>query len=717
MIKNKTFITTSGYLLTAALLSQVYSYSSNRIAPKTLNLSAFKNLSENINALSIRSNLSEKNADNILVMDDIVSVINKEITNKIVISKYAINSLKKNTEYEKVTVTEFRETILNLKDSRDFEINNKELINLYAFSIDKVAFNKFESSNLAFNFNNEIKDEVVVAQASTENGAKNSTDEIDEIDEVKTIQHSVKNEKQESPKFEMTTQENGLNNFQTTEDPKEAVAVNDEDEMVMFDYAKATTSPASVKTIDQRLYERKLSNTVKGVISREIGSKPVRQIPNVSTRDELVDTDDMSIQKNEDGENEQITYDYSNTLPKNKEADSLITTKALNAFVAQEKNEALDTQFAITAKEINLSTHKIRKAHSFEFIPDYDRAERNDDESSGEIHLGYSLNGEMNTQTGIIQARGVIPTRVELNIGSVEALQVPLISEDGIQRFLEKQGLAVEGNLILLALNSNILDTEVNSNYGHKIFFDENFKSLNERIGASYVMFAGVKTGTIMLKYLLNNKETAQKVIYVGDGEMYFEDSQFTENTREMYTFTTRNLMGQKQKELVINGSDISFFNTNINAKKKALNAYEIKIPTLVSGMRKYLEFKHLKDNILVGSSSEKNIEIPGNEFIGKVLEMNQVDSLKERCVVQVNLSKKLSELKSNGKNRSGEMLVETSFLDSDGNFSRDSELAEKAFIVGDMEGLFNIRLNYTDGSTEFLKTFCTQGTYLVEQL
>ena len=37
--------------------------------------------------------------------------------------------------------------------------------------------------------------------------------------------------------------------------------------------------------------------------------------------------------------------------------------------------------------------------------------------------------------------------------------------------------------------------------------------------------------------------------------------------------------------------------------------------------------------------------------------------------------------------------------------------------IVGDMEGQFNVKLDYTDGSTEFLKTFCSEGSYLIEQL
>jgi hypothetical protein len=86
--------------------------------------------------------------------------------------------------------------------------------------------------------------------------------------------------------------------------------------------------------------------------------------------------------------------------------------------------------------------------------------------------------------------------------------------------------------------------------------------------------------------------------------------------------------------------------------------------------------------------------------------------------MVQINLSKELVQIRANGKNKSGEMFVETSFLDTDGNFSREnSEMAEKIFVSGDMEGILNIRLDYADGSTDFLKTFCSEGSYLVEQI
>lgn len=684
MIIKKILILTSSLLLTATMLSQVYSYANDRFQSRSIDYSAFTNLRQNIDYLSSTPTEEVINREDTAITNEIIALIGKEIGKKISNTRYAINT-HKTKQHEPPT----RVAALEMKSSNEwssYEINNSQLINLYGLSVEQMAYIKFEHTKLASTYNEVIKDEVVVAQASTEESEIHA-------DEVKMIQPVV-------------------------ERKELAVANKEAEEMIIFDYsntAEAIDEPIiEKKKMDEKLYERKLSDTVKEAISRELIKSPTDKIVKSSAKKEIVDTVEIDLESEEN-----IIYDYSKNKPDIKESltkEGQIES-AINAFTNPAKAEDQNSQFTIKAKEINLSTHKISVASAFEFVPDYERGERVDDQASGEINLGYSLSGNMNTQTGVVQARGMISTRVELNLGSVNGIEIPLINEEGMQQFLMNQGLAIEGNLILLALDSSVIDTEIDSKYGARFYFDKAFKLLASNSDASYVMYAGVKNGNIMIRYLLNNKESTQKIIYVGEGEMYFEKASFNKGERETYTLTTRNLLGQKNKELVIDGSSISFFNTNIQAKKKALNAYDIKVPTMISGMRKYLEFKHLKSNIFVGTTNEKNIEVPSNDFIAKVLEINNVNDLKERCIVQVNLSKDIRDLKASGKNRSGEMYVETSFLDKDGNFSNDSELSEKAFIVGDMEGQFGVRVEYSDGSSEFLKTFCSEGTYLVEQL
>jgi hypothetical protein len=164
----------------------------------------------------------------------------------------------------------------------------------------------------------------------------------------------------------------------------------------------------------------------------------------------------------------------------------------------------------------------------------------------------------------------MIPTRVELDLGKVKAMEVPMFNEEGIQKLLQKKNISIEGNLLMIALSAAIVDVEIDSQFDQKFFYDKNFKSLSSMMGASFVLFTGVNDGNILIRYLLKNKEMVQKIVYVGSGEMYFEDPVFSDGTRDTFMFTTRTLLGQRKKELIIDGSAISFFNTSYRAKKKA---------------------------------------------------------------------------------------------------------------------------------------------------
>jgi hypothetical protein len=78
----------------------------------------------------------------------------------------------------------------------------------------------------------------------------------------------------------------------------------------------------------------------------------------------------------------------------------------MNAFMVDEEVNTHEAQYSLLAKEINLNTHKNTQIHGFEFIPDYERAERVSDQNSGAINFNYSLSGEMNTQTGVLKGTG-----------------------------------------------------------------------------------------------------------------------------------------------------------------------------------------------------------------------------------------------------------------------------------------------------------------------
>jgi hypothetical protein len=727
MMNKSDFVKTCSMLFTASLVVGAFSYSSERFQPKKVDFSAFKNASQNIQYISQKTAI-QKDVITTDVTAGIVKTIESEVRRKILRSRYTMapKNIEKRIEIKTPVIAKNWNDIkpeyaavdlridnlklnafVNNTEAAEFEINNNELIKLYKFEVESKSFETY--SNVAIASVEEVNDEVNVAQASTKMNV------VEEITPAETV---VATPEVSSAPIEPTKEEIEASNIATTEN-----AINDD--LLVFDYSDSAAAKSSAVVNTQKvkkIFDAPISDSVKQAIEREVhkSSPNLADAPVVATSTRKAallnkDSADLDLDKVMTDEDSTV-FDYSkNTLSAVAKKTDASPAAAFSAFTAPDLTTQVE--FTIKAQEINMSTQKVHQSFGFEFVPDYDRAERMDDQTSGEIKLGYSLSGDVNTQTGVVQSQGMIPTRVELHLLN-EGINVPFINEVSIQKFLQKKGLDIVGNLLMTAIDPSITDVEIDSEYQAKVFFSDKFKIVATQDAAAYVMFLGVKNGNVLLRYLLDNKESAQKIVYVGEGEMYFEDPDFVGTQRELYTFTTRTLLGRKVKELNIDGSEISFFGTKITSKKKTLNSYEIKVPELVENTRKYLEFKHLGNSLFVGTSGTKEIEIPGNDFIGRVLQANELSELGERCMVQINLKKDLRDMKVSGKNRSGEMFAETSFLDNDGNFSRDSsELAEKVFVTGDLEGIFNVRLDYTDGTVDFLKTFCSEGSYLVEQL
>lgn len=701
-MKKSVFVKSFGSaFLSAAVVVGTLACSHSQRETKQIDLSAFSNLAANLNSIHTNNVELTASANSTDVNAIIITQIDGELKTKINKSRHQVkkasaqareliaknwNDIKpefKPVVYESVKVVEPQE-------ATDAIVNNKDLIKLYAFQPEVVSYKEFANLSLEtikedaiVASNEEIKDEVVHSMASTVNETATADDMV---------------------MFEYSKAE-----ADSVKEVANADLAPEVSEKLVAQVAPEKSSP--------KMFNSPLSSSVRAAIARELHKSPSAllntQKYNQVEEDNTTKLDDDSLKKIMDNE-DSIIYDYSKEKASAIQKDSSSFAGDLDVST---QDQAVEKEFILKAREVNLNTQKVKPSIGYEFVPDYDRTERLDDGAAGEIKLGYSLSSEMNTQTGIVQAQGMIPTRVELNLAE-GGMTVPLINEEGIQKLLMKKGMDIQGNLAMFAVDPSIKDIELDSTYEAKMFFNNNFKIVETLEAANYVLFLGVQTGNTLLRYHLDNKETAQKIIYIGDGEMYFEDSEFVTSERELYSFTTRTLLGKKAKELNVEASLIGLFGTKTTSKKKALNAYELKIPEMVAGSRKYLEFKHMPATLYVGTTSEKNIEIPGMDFIRRVLQANDMEEIGQRCIVQINLSKDLRDVKVSGKNKAGEMFTETSFLDADGNFTRDSaELAEKIYVVGDMEGQFGAKLEYTDGSTQFLKTYCSEGSYLIEQL
>lgn len=644
---------------------------------KKLDLSAFKNLSNNL------TYISQKNSNN-------------ELPERLKIEEFAIAGISRRLETEiannqirksRIRVIEKRNIVAKTKET-EFQLSDEVKL---AFSglkkqsqkIDVETIEEFETA--IPDLNNEIKE-------TTFNSEKIASINMQLLENLKDTYYVEKIE--ESKPVELAS-----------------TKVEEDDDLVVFDYSEK--ADVKEKKFDKKLYERPISSAVRSVIEREINNNPVKVVPiskmavKPEIKNEVIEnTISRIVAKNESTEysneesEDQIVYEYSKPVAAPKE------TKVANNFLASEASKPVE----ISIKAIEVS-NKINLGIGFEFEPDYDRNERLYDNNSGKITLGFNSNESQNETSGVVFKQGFIPTRVDLVNENYEIL-IPLFSEENF----EKKYLIDSNNRnsILIARSEGVEDIEIDSEYSNKLLLDNKFNIVKSN--PAFVMFTSVKTGNVLVKYN-HFGSTAQKIIYVGEGELYYQNPKFVDGERESFELTTKNLLANNEKNLDVLNRDLKVFNTNTYSKKQALNVYELMMPKQVLGNRKYLELKSQENDIFIGVDKSGKIQIPNKDYVGKVLESFKTVDLTDRCLIQFNFSSPVSDFKVAGKNRSGEMYTELLVLDQDGNLVADDySSVDKIFILGEQEGQVSIHAESESGSIINAKSFCSNGTYLIEQ-
>ena len=89
--------------------------------------------------------------------------------------------------------------------------------------------------------------------------------------------------------------------------------------------------------------------------------------------------------------------------------------------------------------------------------------------------------------------------------------------------------------------------------------------------------------------------------------------------------------------------------------------------------------------------------------------------------MVQLNLRNSPIKFSAEGDSTFGPMKLEILYLDKEGEFESNSEslneLTDFVFILGDLQGVINIKADYLNGSSDILRTICSSDDYLIEQL
>ena len=411
-------------------------------------------------------------------------------------------------------------------------------------------------------------------------------------------------------------------------------------------------------------------------------------------------------------------------------------------FVPDAKAPAAETQTKTKAKlkapsaqtyPISLSVNalgsdlkKLNQIQGFEVRFQDDLSETLEDYGSGEVKIETEMSQPKMTRTVTLLKRGFIPTSTEIimeeGTGSVS---IPMIEEDTYNEVMLQHERRGSVGALLVELDDESELAKLDVKFGDVIKLDGDFKR-TENEDFRYQLFVGVQAGNAMVSYHRGNGEVVSKIVHVHEHEVTYDANFYEDVVNEKVRLYEEDLLGKENSPLIISGEQVKVFATNNTAKKINNHTYKMNFGSSHLGGRRYLELTHQSEPVFVGIRDNNNVTVPSENFMRHILSNVEGAKLGNRCLVQVNLTKKAEKFEVASESVSQSLMTYTQVLDSDGKFYDSlSDKTQKIIIIGESQASqevspdakVNIKIQYQDGSVQFLNSYCSPNTYLVEQL
>jgi hypothetical protein len=348
-----------------------------------------------------------------------------------------------------------------------------------------------------------------------------------------------------------------------------------------------------------------------------------------------------------------------------------------------------------------------------------------EDYGDGEVTVSVAMAHQKMTRSTVILKRGFVPTNTDLifeeGAGSVSIPVLPQDLFDDLMLPFENSG---QIGSLLVELDDSTEIAKLDVPFGKVITLDGDMRETTSE-DFRYQLFVGVKAGNAILSYTHGN-EVTHKIIHIHERELSYESNYFEKTNINQVSLFQEDLLSREKSPLVTSSENVKVFAKNIQGEKLNQNTYRINFGRALLGARNYLELGHEKELLFVGTKDETRISIPSESFIRHVLGSLPESQLGNRCAIQVNIKKKISDVVVGSESVGESLMVNPQYLDADGKFyDSASDKTRKVVVFGekqgadaqDMNGKVNLKITYLDGTVDFLGTYCSPNTYLVEQL
>lgn len=359
-----------------------------------------------------------------------------------------------------------------------------------------------------------------------------------------------------------------------------------------------------------------------------------------------------------------------------------------------------------------------QSVEGMDLVLEYDKSEVLNSNEEGEIHLDTNLNSKSGLLRATILSKGYMRTKLDIhmNAGQEDLINVPLLDEYSFYKFMEKENVSTVGGHLLLEMDQSVKDADLDEAYSAKIYLDKDFKVV-DGAPAPFILFVGVRPGNVLLTVDMG-KSVADKIIQVSEEELLYTEVEIAKGKKMEFSLSEMNLLGRVNSQLSVMANDLRVFNSKIFSEKIGVNEYSIRTPDKILGFRDYFELTHLRESIFFGSNRSSEIALPSRGLYTELLNYLQISELGGACLIQINLKDVPQDFLIAGDKGMERLNYQLLFVDEDGEVGSEINPSTRhAYIYGEGLGIFNIKISYLDGQYDYMQTFCSPRTLLVEQL
>lgn len=500
-----------------------------------------------------------------------------------------------------------------------------------------------------------------------------------------------------------------------------------DEEPAFFEYPTEEIETPKKETHSNNVADSKESETAE-VPTKVVEKALSNVVEEVSINDYIAF--DYSASRQDISEKKAPTVSWATTHKKQHKAVS--KSKMTEALVVEPKQEegfvglvaGYPSELTIQVSGTNL--HTTDKVSNYEMRFQDDLAEIIEDYGNGSITLSQQLAEEAMTRSVSILKRGYAPTNTDLILEKGAAsYSVPLVEEEVFNELIapfESKGAV---GALLVELDDETEMAQVDVPFGKVLQLNGDLK-ITEKDDYRYLLFLGVKAGNALLSYKHFDGSSIKKILHIHERELTFEANFYEKVKMQSVALYEEGLLGKEKAPLIIAADQVKLFASNKSSKKVNDHTYKIAIEKSLLAGRKYLELNHQGEPVFVGVRGNTSLSVPSESFMRYMLSRLEGSELGNRCLIQVNLSKQALTVDVGSESVGSSLMTYTQVLDEDGKFYDSiGTKSRKIIVVGENQGSediskdskVNLKVTYQDGSVQYLGSYCSPNTYLVEQL